>query len=95
MGGKKRMTFPVPKTEECERRAEKGRNFHSGNEVEQQRAQTGAQQCGGNVQTGNGRNQNSGAEHGEHMLQAENQDFRLTKAFGIVYSIHFFRIGHR
>ena len=54
-------------------RAQEGRDLALGDEVEQQRAQTCAQQGGGDAQAGQQRHQNGGAEHGEHVLHAQNK----------------------
>ena len=53
--------------------AEERGDLALGDEVEQQRAQAGKQQRGRDAQAGNGGNQNGGAEHGEHVLQAQHK----------------------
>ena len=64
---------------------------HGGHDgVEQQGAQTCAQQGGGNAQAGEQRHQNGGTEHGEHVLHAEDQHparaqlARVVNALGVV-----------
>ena len=73
-----------------EGRAKEGRDLALGDQVEQQRAQTGAQQRGGNAQAGEQRHQHGGTEHGEHVLHAEDQHparaqlARVVNALGVV-----------
>lgn len=61
-----------------------------GNEVEQQGAQTCAQQGGGNAQAGEQRHQHRCAEHGKHVLHAQNEHAacaqlaRVVNAFGVI-----------
>jgi len=58
--------------------------------MEQQRAQTGAQQGGGNAQAGEQRHQHGGSEHGEHVLHAQDEHpartqlVRVVNALGVV-----------
>ena len=61
-----------------------------GDEVEQQGAQTRAQQGGGNAQAGEQRHQHRCAEHGKHVLYAQDEHAaraqlaRVVNAFGVV-----------
>ena len=59
--------------EESERRAEERGDNAAGDEVEQQRAETGKQQRRGDVQTRQNRDQDRCAEHCEHVLEAEHK----------------------
>jgi len=58
--------------------------------VEQQGAQTCAQQGGGNAQAGEQRHQHRCAEHGKHVLHAQNEHAacaqlaRVVNAFGVI-----------
>ena len=63
--------------------AKEGRDLALGDEMEQQRAQTGAQQRGGHAQTGEQRHQHGGAEHGEHVLSAKDEQPGRAQLFGI------------
>ena len=70
--------------------AEECRHLLFGNEVEQQGAQTCAQQGGGNAQAGEQRHQHRCAEHGKHVLHAQNEHAacaqlaRVVNAFGVI-----------
>ena len=61
--------------------------FFFGNEVEQQRAQTGTQQSGGNAQAGEQRHQNRCAKHSKHMLHTQNKHSAGAQLFGVVYAL--------
>ena len=52
--------------------------------MEQQGAQTGKQQGCGNIQTGDGRNENGCAEHGEQVLHAEQELLGAAQSAGVV-----------
>ena len=52
--------------------------------MEEQRAETGEEQRGGNVQTGERRDKDGRAEHGEHVLQSEHQHARLAEGSRVV-----------
>ena len=67
-------------TKEC-------RHLLFGDEVEQQRAQTGTQQSGGNAQAGEQRHQNRCAEHGKHVLHTQNKHPTGAQLFGVVYAL--------
>ena len=72
------------------RRAKKSRDLASGDQMEQQCAQTCAEQRSGNAQARQQRHQHRGTEHGEHVLYAEDQHptraqlARVVNAFGVV-----------
>ena len=68
-------------------RAKESRNFALGDEMEQQGAQTGAQQRGGNAQAGEQRHQDRCTEHGEHVLNAQDQHPAGTQLPGIVNAL--------
>ena len=53
-------------------------------EVEQQRAQTCAEQCGADAQAGQQRHQHGCAEHCKHVLCAEDQQLGRAQLFGII-----------
>ena len=55
--------------------------------MEQQRAETREQQRGGNVKTGQDRNQNGRAEHGEHMLEAQHEHTALAEGSGVINAL--------
>ena len=59
--------------------AEERGNFAPGDKVEQQRAETGKQQRGGNVKPGQCGDEHGRAEHGEHVLEAEDEHARSAK----------------
>ena len=71
----------------CKGRAEECRDLLFGNEVEQQGAQTGTQQRGGNAQAGEQRHQNRCAEHGKHVLHTQNEHPASAKLFGVIYAL--------
>ena len=71
----------------CKGGAEECRDLLFGDEVEQQRAQTGTQQSGGNAQAGEQRHQNRCAKHGKHMLHTQNKHSAGAQLFGIVYAL--------
>ena len=52
--------------------------------LEQQRAQTCAEQCGADAQAGQQRHQHGCAEHCKHVLCAEDQQLGRAKLFGII-----------
>ena len=70
--------------------AQEGRDLLFGDQMEQQRAQTGAQQRGGNAQAGEQRHQHGGSEHGEHVLHAQDEHpartqlARVVNALGVI-----------
>lgn len=72
------------------RRAKESRDLAPGDQMEQQRAQTCAEQRSGNAQARQQRHQHRGTEHGEHVLYAEDQHptraqlARVVNAFGVV-----------
>ena len=53
-------------------------------EVEQQRAQTCAEQCGADAQAGQQGHQHGCAEHCKHVLCAEDQQLGRAQLFGII-----------
>ena len=59
--------------------AEESGNFALGDKVEQQCAETGKQQRGGNVKSGQCGDEHGRAEHGEHVLQTEDEHARSAK----------------
>ena len=63
----------VVAADESERTAEEGRNLAAGEQVEEQGADTGEKKRGSDVKSGQSRNKHGGAEHGEHVLEAEQQ----------------------
>ena len=75
--------------EEGEGGAEEGRNFPFGHEMENQGADTREEQGGGDGQTGDGRDQNGGAEHGEHVLETEESHSGRAQGPGIVDGLLF------
>ena len=68
-------------------RAEEGRDLALGDKVEQQRTQTCAEQGGRNAQTGEQGDQHGGTEHGEHVLDAQDQHPSGTQLAGIVNAL--------
>ena len=66
--------------------AEECRDLLFGDKVEQQGAQTGTQQSGGNAQAGEQRHQNRCAEHGKHVLHTQNEHPACAQLFGVVYA---------
>ena len=67
--------------------AEECRHLLFGNEVEQQGAQTGTEQSGGNAQAGEQRHQHRCAEHGKHVLHAQDQHPPGAELPGIVNAL--------
>ena len=59
-------------------------NLPPGDQVEQQSAETGEQQGGGNIQAGDGGNENGCAEHGEQVLHAEQELLGAAQSAGVV-----------
>ena len=55
--------------------------------MEQQRAETGEQQRRGDVQTGQDGDEHRRAEHGEHVLEAEQEHSARTELSGIVDAV--------
>ena len=73
--------------------AKECRNLALAQEVEQQRAQTGAQQGGADAQTGQQGNEHSCAEHCKHVLRTQNEQLGCAELLGIIDAlrvIHFF-----
>ena len=68
-------------------RAEEGRDLALGDEVEQQRTQTCAEQGGRNAQTGEQGDQHGGTKHGEHVLDAQDQHPSGTQLAGVVNAL--------
>lgn len=66
------------------RGTQKSGNLAAGDQMKQQRAQTGTQQSGGNAQSGNQGYKHGCAKHGEHMLQAKNQYARFAQRSCII-----------
>jgi hypothetical protein len=62
--------------------------------MEQQCAQTGKQQRGGHIQTGDGGDKNRCAEHGEQVLQTQNEHFAFSQDFGIIDGFLVFLMIH-
>ena len=74
----------VVAADEREGAAEEGGNLALGDQVEEQRADAGEQKRGGDVQTGQRRDKNGRAEHGEHMLQAKQQHLGRTEGTRVI-----------
>ena len=70
--------------DEGEGGAQEGGNLALGQQVEEQRAQTGEQQGGGHAQPGQSGDQHRGAEHGKHVLDAQHQHFGHAQLAGVV-----------
>ena len=62
--------------EERERRAEERGDLPAGDQVEEQRARAGHQESRPDVEARDQRDGDGGPEHGEHVLEAEDQGFR-------------------
>ena len=83
-------------TQESEGRTEESGNLPAGDQVEQQSAETGEQQGGGNIQAGDGGNENGCAEHGEQVLHAEQELLGAAQSAGVVHGfIDIFGICHK
>ena len=67
-----------------EGRAEECRNLHLGEKVEEEGADTGEEEGSAYGQTRESGDQDSGAEHGEHVLESQNQHFRTPKGAGVI-----------
>ena len=67
-----------------EGRTEESRNLHLGEKVEEEGADTGEEEGCAYGQTRESGDQDSGAEHGEHVLEAQNQHFRTSKGAGVI-----------
>ena len=81
--------------DESERAAQESRNFAAGYKMEQQCAETCEQQCCCNVKAGQCRDKNGCAEHGKHVLNAENQHFRCSEGTCVIdYIVYFLRFSH-
>ena len=70
-----------------ERRTQERGHFLFGDEVEQQSAQTCAEQSGGNAQPREQGHQNGGTKHGEHVLDAQNQHPARAQLTGIINAL--------
>ena len=70
--------------DEGERRAEESRNLHLGEKVEEEGADTGEEEGSAYGQTRESGDQDSGAEHGKHVLETQNQHFRTPKGTGVI-----------
>ena len=70
-----------------ERRTQERGHFLFGDEVEQQSAQTCAEQSGGNAQAREQGHQNGGTKHGEHVLDAQNQHPARAQLTGIINAL--------
>ena len=70
--------------DEGEGGAQEGGDLPLGEEVEQQGAQTREEQGGGHAQPGEGGYQHGGAEHGEHVLHAQDEHFGSSQLPGII-----------
>ena len=70
--------------EEGEGRAEEGRDLAAGDEVEQQRAEAREQKRVRNVEARQDGDEDGRAEHGEHMLEAEQQHSASAELSGII-----------
>ena len=64
--------------------AQECRDLALAQEVEQQRAQTRAEQRGADAQAGQQRHQHGCAKHGKHMLCTQNQHLGRAQLFGII-----------
>ena len=85
--------------QESKRRTQEGRYFPLGDQVEQQRAQPGHQQRGGHIQPRQQGYQHRSPEHGEGVLNAQNQHLRDAKRSGVcdsarVFFAHTLRLLH-
>ena len=77
-------------------RTQKRGNLPTGDQMEQQGAQTGEEQGGGHVQTGDGGDEDGCAEHGEQMLDAQNDLLGASKGAGVVHGfVACFGICHK
>ena len=70
--------------QEGEGGAQESGDLPAGDQVEQQGAQACEQQGGGDIQTGQGGDQHGSAEHGEHMLQAQDQDLAGAQSLCVI-----------
>ena len=70
--------------EEGEGRAQEGRHLHLRNEVEQQCTETCEEQCRRDIESGDQRNEDRRAEHGKHVLKAEDDHSGGPQFGGIV-----------
>ena len=81
--------------DESERAAQKSRNLAPGYKMEQQCAETCEQQRRCHVKAGQCRDKNRCAEHGKHVLDAENQHFRRSEGTCVIdYIVYFLRFSH-
>ena len=67
--------------------AQESRHLLFGDQVEQQRAQTSAQQRGGNAQAGEQRHQHRGAKHSKHVLHTQDQHPSGAQLSSVVYAL--------
>ena len=70
--------------EEGEGRAEEGRDLAAGDEVEQQRAEAREQKRVRNVEARQDGHEDRRAEHGEHVLEAEQQHSARAELSGVI-----------
>ena len=82
-------------TQKRKGRTQKSGDFAAGDQVEQQRTQTCKQQCGRDIQAGDGGNQHGCAEHCKQMLHAEKQHFGRAERSCVVYGfLNFVLVFH-
>ena len=67
--------------------AQECRDLLFGDQMEQQRAQTGAQQRGGNAQAGEQRHQHRGTKHSKHVLHTQDQHPSGAQLSSVVYAL--------
>ena len=77
----------VVAADEGERAAEEGRDFALGQQVEQQRAEAGEQQRRCDVEAGQRRDEDGRAEHGEHVLETQNEHSGLAECTCVVHRL--------
>ena len=67
--------------------AQESRDLLFGDQMEQQRAQTSAQQRGGNAQAGEQRHQHRGTKHSKHVLHTQDQHPSGAQLSSVVYAL--------
>ena len=83
-------------TQKRKGRTQKRGNLPPCDQMEQQGTQTGEEQGGGHIQTGDGGNEDGCAEHGEQMLDAQNDLLGASKGAGVVHGfVACFGICHK
>ena len=77
----------VVAADEGERAAEEGRDLTLGQQVEQQRTDAGEQQGRCDVEAGQRRDEDGRAEHGEHVLETQNEHSGLAECTCVVHRL--------